>query len=160
MWHTANSWRNAWVCVTKLWNVCFRQRPQSRPWRNARHLRLLTHDRVQRVALPEDTLRLHSWQVRCTCVQMTMNNGSKLWSSADARLKQWKSSRSWLVCTDIYARELHNALLWPLATWPREVLLALYECDFDGVSCSADAGMYRELTECFRGWESSWSIEL
>ena len=24
---------------------------------------------------------------------MTMNNGSKLWSSADARLKQWKSSR-------------------------------------------------------------------
>ena len=33
MRHTANSWRNAWVCVTKLWNVCLCQRPQSRPWR-------------------------------------------------------------------------------------------------------------------------------
>ena len=47
-----------------------------------------------------------------------------------------------------------------LVTWPREVLLALCECDFDGVPGSADAGMYKELTECFRGWWSSWSIEL
>ena len=38
-----------------------------------------------------------------------------------------------LVYTDRHARELHNALLWPLTTWPRDVLLALYECDFDGV---------------------------
>ena len=64
-----------------------------------------------------------------------------------------------LVYTDRHARELHNTLLWPLATWPREVLLALYESDFDGVLGSADAGMYKELTECFRGWGLSWSIE-
>ena len=37
--------------------------------------------------------------------------------------------------------------------------MALYECDF-GVPGSADAGMYKKLTECFRGWTSSWSIEL
>ena len=49
-----------------------------------------------------------------------------------------------LVYTDRHARELHNALLWPLATWPREALLALYECDFDGVPGSAEAGMYKE----------------
>ena len=65
-----------------------------------------------------------------------------------------------LVYTDRHERELHSALLWPLAIWPREVLLALCECDFDGVPGSADAGMYKELTECFRGWRSSWSIEL
>ena len=65
-----------------------------------------------------------------------------------------------LVYTDGHVRELHNALLWLQATWPREVLLALYECDFDGVPGSADAGMYKELTVCFRGWWSSWSIEL
>ena len=47
-----------------------------------------------------------------------------------------------------------------LATWPPEVQLALYECDFDGVLGSADAGMYKEFTECFRAWRSSWSIEL
>ena len=46
-----------------------------------------------------------------------------------------------LVYTDRHARELHNTLLWPLVTWPREVLLALCECDFDGVPGSADAGM-------------------
>ena len=55
-----------------------------------------------------------------------------------------------LVYTDRHARELHNTLLRSLATWPREVLLALYECDFDGVPGSADAGMYKEFTECFR----------
>ena len=65
-----------------------------------------------------------------------------------------------LADTDKHAREMHGTLLWPLATWSREVLLALYECDFDGVLGSADAGMYKELTECFRGWVSSWSIEL
>ena len=65
-----------------------------------------------------------------------------------------------LVYADRHARELQNTLLWPLATWPREVLLALCESDFDGVLGSADAGMYKELTECFRGWWSSWSIEL
>ena len=54
-----------------------------------------------------------------------------------------------LVYTDRHARKLHNALLWP---WPPEVLLALYECDFDGVPASADAGMYKESSECFRGW--------
>ena len=56
-----------------------------------------------------------------------------------------------LVYTDRHARELHNAHSWPLATWPREVLLGLYECDFDGVPCSVDAGMYKELIKCFRG---------
>ena len=56
-----------------------------------------------------------------------------------------------LVYTDRHARELQNALLWPLATWQREVVVALYECDFDVVPGSADAGMYKELTECFRG---------
>ena len=64
-----------------------------------------------------------------------------------------------LADTDKHAREMHGTLLWPLATWSHEVLLALYECDFDGVLGSADAGMYKELTECFRGWVSSWSIE-
>ena len=88
-----------------------------------------------------------------------MNHGCELWSSADARLKQWKSSRSWSTLTK-HARELHDALLWPLATWPREVLLALYECDFNAVPDSADAGMHKELTEWFRGWGSLVSIEL
>ena len=50
-----------------------------------------------------------------------------------------------LVYTDRHAGELHN-------TWPLEVLLAHCECDFDGVSGSGDACMYKELTECFRGW--------
>ena len=80
-----------------------------------------------------------------------MNNGSKLWRSADARLKALEELEE-LVCTDRHARELQNTLLWPLATWPREVLLALYECDFDGVLGSPDAGMYKEFTVCFRGW--------
>ena len=81
-----------------------------------------------------------------------MNSGSKLWKA--------REELGELVYTDRHARELHNTLLWPLATWPREVLLALYECDFDGVPGSADAGMYKKLTECFLGWGSSWSIEL
>ena len=82
---------------------------------------------------------------------MTMNNGSKLWSSCRRSFEAVEELEE-LVYTDGHARELHNALLWLLATWPREVLLALYECDFDGVPGSADAGMYKELTECFRGW--------
>ena len=46
-----------------------------------------------------------------------------------------------LVHTDRHARELHNALLWLLATWLREVLLALHECDFDDVpGCKEDVG--------------------
>ena len=38
--------------------------------------------------------------------------------------------------------------------------MAHCECDFDGVPGSAEAGVYKELTECSRGWVSSWSIEL
>ena len=57
-----------------------------------------------------------------------------------------------LFCTDPHARELHNAILWPPATWLREFLVALYECDYDGVPGSDDAGMYKEITKCVHGW--------
>ena len=39
-------------------------------------------------------------------------DGSKLWSSADARLKQWKSSRR-LVCNDRHARVAQRPLVPP-----------------------------------------------
>ena len=38
-------------------------------------------------------------------------------------------------------------------TQESEVLLALYECDFDGVLGSANAGIHKESTECVRVWE-------
>ena len=139
MRHTANSWRNAWVCMTKLWNVCLCQRPQSRPWR----MRLATscalsspkscscRGRISIAFLPSS---LH-------LCPMTMNSGSKLCSSADALLKQWKSTRSWSTLTGTQER----------CNTPSCGSLP-HECDFDGVPGSADADMYQELIECFRCW--------
>ena len=53
---------------------------------------------LQRVAFPEDALRLHFPDSLHMC-PMTMNNGRKLWSSADARLQQLKSSKSCFTLT-------------------------------------------------------------
>jgi hypothetical protein len=48
-----------------------------------------------------------------------------------------------------------SGLLWPLATWPREVLVALYEADFQYVSPQIKA----ELRDCFSGPGCSIDIE-
>ena len=64
---------------------------------------------------------------------MTMNNGSKL--------------LEFCRCSSGALEELGELVT---GTQEGEVLLALYECDFDGAHGSANAGIHKESTECFR----------
>ena len=68
-------------------------------------------------------------------------------SSADRELKK-------------YADDQVKALLWPVATWPREVLVALAENDWMGLPGDDEGGMFREIKSSFSGVGSSLHAEL
>ena len=77
-----------------------------------------------------------------------MNNGSKLWSSADARFEQWKSSSSWSTltgtqesCTTPSCGPGHLRFFWRFTNATSTVFLL-----------QLTLGMYKESSECFRGW--------
>ena len=91
--------------------------------------------------------------------EMMMNNGSKLLSSADARLKQWKSSRSWSTLTGTQEscttpscgpQSLgHVRFFWRFTSATSTVFLVQL-----ALACT------RSSPSVCRGWGSSWSIEL
>ena len=68
-------------------------------------------------------------------------------SSADGELKK-------------YANDQIKALLWPVATWPREVLVALAEADWIGLPGDDEGGMFSEIKSSFSGIGSSLHAEL